>query len=305
MISGVLWEVAAIFSAMCAAGAAAALARAGLVAVARVHRSVLDVEHEQPGTRAIPILLRLLRRTLLARVAEVSRKFFPRRARNVLTSWIRRAGDPATLSAEELLAVAALAAGVFFVCGACASIFLESFPLLGPAAAAFCGGCYPLLWLRDRIKARSSAIARALPYDLDLLTLSVEAGLDFAAALEKVVVKGRPGPLADELSMTVKELRLGTRREEALRNLSARVSMPALTTFAHALVQADRMGTPLAKVLRVLATQLRIDRTQRAEKLASEAPVKLLLPLIGCIFPTIFLMLFGPIAWEVYLGGSH
>ena len=96
--------------------------------------------------------------------------------------------------------------------------------------------------------------ARALPYDLDLLTLSVEAGLDFAAALEKVVVKGRAGPLADELSITVRELRLGTRREEALRNLASRVAMPALTSFAHALVQADRMGTPLGKVLRIQST---------------------------------------------------
>jgi tight adherence protein C len=203
-----------------------------------------------------------------------------------------------------LVALELIGAGVFFVLGACASFCLDASRLLAPAAALF-GASYPLLWLRDRIKARTSAIARALPYDLDLLTLSVEAGLDFAAALEKVVVKGRPGPLADELAITVRELRLGTRREEALRNLATRVAMPALTSFAQVLIQADRMGTPLGKVLRVLATQLRVERTQRAEKLASEAPVKLLLPLIGCIFPTIFLMLFGPIGWEVYLGGSY
>jgi tight adherence protein C len=189
------------------------------------------------------------------------------------------------------------------VIGAFAALCLECVALAPAAAVA--GAAYPLLWLRDRIKARRTSIARALPYDLDLLTLSVEAGLDFAAALEKVVVKGRPGPLADELSVTVRELRLGTRREEALRNLAGRVDMPALSTFAQALIQADRMGTPLAKVLRLLATQLRVERTQRAEKLAAEAPVKLLLPLIGCIFPTIFLMLFGPIAWEVYLGGNY
>jgi tight adherence protein C len=304
MVAAVLPEVSALAAAACAAGAGVALARAGCLAAARLHQSFMEVEQEQAESRLTPALVRLFRRSALARVAALSRGLLPGRARQRLTSWLRRAGDPASISAEELVAVALIGAGMFFVFGSCSSICLDTTFLLAPAAALV-GACYPLLWLRDRIKARSTSIARALPYDLDLLTLSVEAGLDFAAALEKVVVKGRPGPLADELSITVKELRLGTRREEALRNLAARVAMPALTSFAHALVQADRMGTPLVKVLRVLATQLRVERTQRAEKLASEAPVKLLLPLIGCIFPTIFLMLFGPIAWEVYLGGSY
>jgi tight adherence protein C len=132
----------------------------------------------------------------------------------------------------------------------------------------------------------------------------VEAGLDFAAALGKVVEKGRKGPLADELSNTLKELKLGKTREEGLRNLAARVDLPTLTSFVHALIQADKMGTPLGKILRILSTQMRIERTQRAEKLANEAPVKLLGPLIGCIFPTIFIMLFGPIAYQVFFGGN-
>ena len=303
MVSGVLWEVSALAAAACAAGTAASFARMAWDASARLHRSLNAVEQEDPGTPIAPAALRLFRRTWLARLAQVSR-IVPPRARRQLSLWLRRAGDPASLTAEELVALVMVGAGVFFVLGAWAAVCLDSSRFLAPAAALF-GASYPLLWLRDRIRARTSAIARALPYDLDLLTLSVEAGLDFAAALEKVVVKGRPGPLADELSITVKELRLGTRREESLRNLAARVAMPALTSFAQVLIQADRMGTPLGKVLRVLATQLRVERSQRAEKLASEAPVKLLLPLIGCIFPTIFLMLFGPIAWEVYLGGSY
>jgi tight adherence protein C len=104
--------------------------------------------------------------------------------------------------------------------------------------------------------------------------------------------------------VTLKELKLGKTREEALHNLADRVGLPSLTNFVRALVQADRLGTPLGKVLRVLAGQMRQERTQRAEKLANEAPVKLLIPLIGCIFPTIFLMLFGPIVYQVFLGGS-
>ena len=143
---------------------------------------------------------------------------------------------------------------------------------------------------------------RALPYAVDLLTLSVEAGLDFTAALSKVVEKGCRGPLAQELALAIKELRLGKTREEALRNLASRVDLGALTSFVQALAQADRMGTPLGKVLRILSTQMRLERTQRAEKLANEAPVKLLLPLVLFIFPTLFLMLFGPIGYQVFLG---
>jgi tight adherence protein C len=166
------------------------------------------------------------------------------------------------------------------------------------------GAALPALWLRDRAAARRAAILRALPYDVDLLTLAVEAGLDFAAALAKVVERGRKGPLEAELSIALKELKLGKTREEALRGLAFRVEVPAVTGFAQALLQADRMGTPLGNVLRTLSSQMRIERAQRAEKLANEAPVKLLFPLLAFIFPTLFLMLFGPLAYEVGFGGD-
>ena len=142
-----------------------------------------------------------------------------------------------------------------------------------------------------------------MPYGIDLLTLAVEAGLDFTAALAKVVEKGPKGPLAEELSLAIRELRMGKTREDALRQLARRVDLPPLTSFVQALVQADRMGTPLGRVLRVLSTQMRVERTQRAEKLAHEAPVKLVLPLVFFIFPTLFLVLFGPIGYQ-FFGGS-
>src|SRR5207253_8355173 len=127
---------------------------------------------------------------------------------------------------------------------------------------ALFGAFYPLIWLRDRVRARHFAIIRALPYNLDLLTLSVEAGLDFAAALGKVVEKGRKGPLSDELSITLKELKLGKTREEALRNLAARVEVQTLNSFVHALIQAAKMGTPLGETLRIISTQMRSERTK-------------------------------------------
>ena len=168
--------------------------------------------------------------------------------------------------------------------------------------AAF-GFVFPYIWLSDQIKKRQRAILRALPYNIDLLTLSVEAGLDFQAALGTVVEKGQRGPLLEELNIVLSEIRLGKTRSEALRNLSARIQIPEISAFVSNLIQADRMGTSLGKVLRIQSTQLRINRTHRAEKLANEAPVKMLLPLIGCIFPTVFLVLFGPIVYRLMFGG--
>jgi tight adherence protein C len=119
-----------------------------------------------------------------------------------------------------------------------------------------------------------------------------------------VVEKGRTGPLRDEMQMVLKQLKMGKTREEALKAMIARVDLPALSTFVTALIQADKMGTSLGKVLRIQSTQMRIDRTQRAEKLANEAPVKMLFPLIACIFPTVFMILFGPIVFALLYGGA-
>jgi tight adherence protein C len=164
------------------------------------------------------------------------------------------------------------------------------------------GWYYPSIWLRDLIKKRHHAMSRALPYNLDLLTLAVEAGLDFAQAVGKVVEKGRQGPLVEEFRLVLRNLRLGKTREDALRGMAERVQLASLTSFSSALIQADRMGTSLGKILRLQATQLRIDRTHRAEKLANEAPVKMLFPLIACIFPTVFMVLFGPIIYQFITG---
>lgn len=100
----------------------------------------------------------------------------------------------------------------------------------------------------------------------------------------------------------LKQLKMGKTREEGLKSMIARVDLPSLTTFVTALIQADKMGTSLGKVLRIQSTQMRIDRTQRAEKLAGEAPVKMLFPLIACIFPTVFMVLFGPIVFQFMFG---
>ena len=247
--------------------------------------------------------LQALRKTLIAVLASLNERWVPARYSDRITASLRKAGRPADLTAAELVGFMELAAFTFLCIGIAISIWLD-LPFWSWFIFAAFGAAYPLIWLRDKVRARHHAITRALPYNLDLLTLSVEAGLDFAAAIGKVVEKGRKGPLRDELAITLRELKLGKTREEALRNLAARCDLLTLSSFVHALIQADKMGTPLGKILRILSTQMRIERTQRAEKLANEAPVKLLLPLIGFIFPTIFIMLFGPIAYAVFFGGN-
>ena len=217
--------------------------------------------------------------------------------------WLGQAGRPLELTAAEVVALMQVTAALFFAGAGALSLWLR-LGFVAWLAGLISGAAYPLIWLRDRVRARQRAIVRALPYAVDLLTLSVEAGLDFSAALAKVVEKGRAGPLREELRIAIRELRLGKTREETLRHLARRVDLPPLTSFVQALVHADRLGTPLGNVLRVLCTQMRNERTQRAEKLANEAPVKLLLPLVVFIFPTLFLMLFGPIGYQVFLGGS-
>jgi tight adherence protein C len=220
---------------------------------------------------------------------------------NKMRKKLIKAGEPSALKPEDIMAlqeisaVLGLLAGLILVNGVGENL---AYSLL----FALFGMYYPLIWVNDQVKKRHLQISRALPYSLDLLTLSVEAGLDFTGALAKVVEKGKAGPLREELQIVLKQLKMGKTREEALKAMIARVDLPPLTTFVTALIQADKMGTSLGKVLRIQSTQLRIDRTQRAEKLAGEAPVKMLFPLIACIFPTVFMVLFGPIVFQFMFG---
>ncbi len=242
-----------------------------------------------------------VRRTLIAFLAAVNQRSVPAGYLETLRKKLVKAGVPLDFTPAEIVALMEIgAASGLFLWLFFTLLFRADFHFWVAPVVMSLGFVYPLIWLKDRINQRHHAIVRALPYNLDLLTLSVEAGLDFAAAIGKVVEKGRKGPLADEFAQTLRELKLGKTREEALRNLAGRVDMPTLTTFVNALIQADKMGTPLGKILRILATQMRTERTQRAEKLANEAPVKMLFPLIGFIFPTIFIILFGPIVFSVF-----
>ncbi len=214
-----------------------------------------------------------------------------------------KAGEPSSYKPEDIMALQEIGFFVGLIFGLLA-MNAFGFSLAWSGVVALIGLFYPMIWVNDQVSKRHLQISRALPFNLDLLTLSVEAGLDFTAALAKVVEKGKHGPLREELALVLKQLKMGKTREEALKSMIARVDLPALSQFVTALIQADRMGTSLGKVLRIQSTQLRIERTQRAEKLANEAPVKMLFPLIACIFPTVFMVLFGPIVFAFMYGNA-
>lgn len=163
--------------------------------------------------------------------------------------------------------------------------------------AGVCGFILPTLWLTARVARRKRAIVRLLPEIIDLLSLCIGAGMDFLGSLNKVVLlkSFKQEPLIEELSIVLQEIRLGKRRFEALKALARRVNVPEASSFVRTLVQADRMGTPIAEVLGVHSEDIRFERFMRAERAALKAPIKILIPLILCIMPCVALIVGAPI----------
>jgi tight adherence protein C len=224
---------------------------------------------------------------------------------NNLRNRIIQLGSPQGMTPEVIIAGRITSGAAFGFTFGLLAILAGRFtivPLFVIFGAAM-GWLVAVSWFRKQLTGRRKAILRALPYELDLLTLAVEAGLDFVGGLQKVVEKGRPGPLRDELNLVLRAIRLGRSRSEALQQMAERVDLPPVRAWVRALVQADRMGTPLGRILRMQADRLRERRAQAAEKAANEAPVKLLFPLIFFIFPTVFLVLFGPIVFRIFFVG--
>lgn len=174
-------------------------------------------------------------------------------------------------------------------------------PTLFALAAAF-GYIQPLLWLRSALKARHHSIEKSLPFVLDILTLSVEAGMDFIGALQRNCANRKLDPLNEELLRMTKEIQIGSSRKQALKNMADRVKQPDLRSVAFALIQADELGVSIGSILRIQSEQMRSRRFDRAEKAAAEAPVKMMGPLLICIFPAVFIILLAPILSQTMKG---
>lgn len=170
-------------------------------------------------------------------------------------------------------------------------VFLTFICLLGPEGV-----------LNRQMEERRQAIRVRLPDMIDMLTISVEAGLGFDQALERTV-RALPGPLSDEFARMLGELRAGAGRADALRNVDARTDVPELRSFVLALIQADTFGVSIARILRAQSEEMRIKRRQQAQEEAQKAPVKLLFPMVLCVFPGIFVVLLGPSALNYLTNG--
>jgi tight adherence protein C len=206
------------------------------------------------------------------------------------------AGNPGDMKVSDWLGIKVIASGVF------AGVLFILFGVLGGditqgllmgLLGAGIGYIGPEFWLGRRVKARQKAILIQIPDALDLLTISVRAGLGFDAALGKVVEKMK-GPLVDEFRRALAEVRVGKARREALRDIVPRTEVQPLSNFISAIIQAEQLGVSISKVLQVQSEQLRIERRQRAEEQAAQAPIKMLFPLVGCIFPSLFVVILGP-----------
>ena len=167
---------------------------------------------------------------------------------------------------------------------------------------ALLGYILPGMWLQSTSDRRKLQITRALPDALDLLTICVEAGLGFDSAMKRVADKWE-GDLSAEFGRVLQEIQLGKVRRDALRGMSSRLGVRDVTTFVAAVVQAEQLGVSMAKVLRIQSDQMRIKRRQIAEKKAQEAPVKMVIPMVFLIFPSLMLVLLGPAAFQVLRSG--
>jgi tight adherence protein C len=249
---------------------------------------------------AEPFLSRVLRplgSRLLGTIASV----LPSNYRDGVRQKLIYAGLAGRYRPEEIITAQLLLGGVGFALGLAYATFghpSNGVAIICLVGLPFIGAAYPTARLTGAMRTRQGALLRDLPDTLDLLAISVEAGVGFEGALG-VVCEHFDSPLAEEFSRTLKEMELGLPRREALQNLKKRTEVPELSNFVLALTQADVLGMPIGRVLKTQATEMRSKRRQWAREKAAKLPVKILFPLVLFIFPPVFVIVLGPAAAEI------
>src|SRR5487761_343665 len=251
-----------------------------------VPRSLDEIEMSQPFSE------RFLR-PFFERIGRRVTSMQPRDRAQKLQALIDLAGRPLGMNAGSFVALQLVLAVVVAVLGVGLTVLLGLPWVLGLIFGAVLGYIAPQYQLKRIVSARQKEISLALPNALDLLCISVEAGLGFDAALARVIEKF-DNALSREFAFVLNEIRLGRPRHEALEDLGKRAGVPELATFIQALVQSDQLGVGIARVLRIQSDEMRRRRRRRAEAKAQQASLKMLFPMVGCIFPVLFVILLGP-----------
>jgi tight adherence protein C len=249
-----------------------------------------EIELSQPFTQRII-------RPILVRLAQTFSRLSPSKTKADIELKLDLAGRPNNWGATEFsgirIAVGLVLGVLIFLVTSVTKGVPMALPVGGVAAAI--GFFLPILWLSSKTTKRQDEIVKSLPDALDLLTITVEAGMGFDGALQKVAEKWN-NELSKGFSKVTQEMRLGIPRREALRNMDKTMGVPDVTTFVAAIIQAETLGVSIAKILRIQSEQMRVKRRQRAEEQANKAPIKMLFPMVFLIFPALFIILLGPAA---------
>ncbi len=252
--------------------------------------SIEEIELQRPFSERVlrPAIERL--GTLLSRST-------PQKARQDLLNRLELAGRPANLTPEDFAAVRLVAAAVFGAIGLLLGFLLGGglYLIISFVVGVILGYYVPVLWLKQKVDGRKSEIQKGLPDALDLLVICVDAGLGFDAALARVTDKYK-NALSELLSKALREVSLGRPRLEALDEMGRNSGVEDLHNFMQAVIQSEQFGTGIGKILRIQADEMRRKRRQRAQEKAAQATLKMMLPMVGCIFPTLWIVLLGPAA---------
>jgi tight adherence protein C len=266
----------------------------------------LDIEGEEEPDQfkallSQPFLSRVVR-PMSSQLLDLVGGVLPGNYRDTMHRQLVRAGLTGQFRAEEIISLqvlGGLAGGLISVFILLTGSLSGGLAILAAVLFPVGGAQLPRSWVDRKVKERSDAILRDLPDTLDLLAISVEAGVGFEGALG-VVCESFSSPLADEFARTLREMELGLPRREALQNLKKRTEVPELSNFVLTLTQADALGMPVGRVLKTAADEMRTKRRQWAREKAAKLPVKILFPLVLFIFPSIFVVLLGPSASQIW-----
>ncbi|MBE2221031.1 MAG: type II secretion system F family protein [Anaerolineae bacterium] len=256
--------------------------------------SIEEIELSMPITDRIFI-------PIIRKFSDFIIRFTPQKSLEQTTRQLQLAGNPRNMSAANFWMLRILA--TVGISGLLAMMMLRNGAetgrvLLWALGGAALGFMLPAMFLRSMIDRRKQAIIKKLPDALDLMTICVDAGLTFNAAMQKVAEKW-DDPLSTEFGRVIYEMQLGKSRRQSLKDMSERIDVPDVTSFIAAVLQAEQLGVGIGKVLRIQSEQMRVRRRQRAEEKAQQAPVKMTFPLVFLIFPSIFVVLLGPAGIQV------